>query len=96
MSFADVKGIRTFYREYGNAKDEGVLFKTIQDIQCLVLWGEKDNLIPVRYCDRFRERLPRAKYDIIQDAGHVPFVEKTALFCQKLTAFLIHGNVDNY
>jgi pimeloyl-ACP methyl ester carboxylesterase len=26
MSFADVKGIRTFYREYGNAKDEDVLF----------------------------------------------------------------------
>lgn len=26
MSFADVKGIRTFYREYGNAKDGDVLF----------------------------------------------------------------------
>ena len=75
-------------------KPEG--FKTIQDIQCLVLWGEKDNLIPVRYCDRFRERLPRAKYEIIQDAGHAPFVEKTALFYQKLTAFLNHGNVNNY
>jgi pimeloyl-ACP methyl ester carboxylesterase len=75
-------------------KPEG--FKAIQDIQCLVLWGEKDNLIPVRYCDRFRERLPRAKYEIIQDAGHAPFVEKTALFYQKLTAFLNHGNVNNY
>jgi pimeloyl-ACP methyl ester carboxylesterase len=75
-------------------KPEG--FKAIQDIQCLVLWGEKDNLIPVRYCDRFRERLLRAKYEIIQDAGHAPFVEKTALFYQKLTAFLNHGNVNNY
>jgi pimeloyl-ACP methyl ester carboxylesterase len=26
MSFTDVKRIRTFYREYGNAKDEDVLF----------------------------------------------------------------------
>ena len=26
MSFADVKGIRTFYREYGTDKDEDVLF----------------------------------------------------------------------
>ncbi len=26
MSFADVKGIRTFYREYGNAKYADVLF----------------------------------------------------------------------
>jgi pimeloyl-ACP methyl ester carboxylesterase len=71
-------------------------FQAIQDIQCLVLWGEKDNLIPVRYCDRFRESLPRAKYEIIKDAGHAPFVEKTALFYQKLTAFLNHGNVNNY
>jgi len=57
-------------------------FRVIQDIQCLILWGEKDNLIPVRYCDKFRERLPKAKYEIINDAGHAPFVEKPALFYQ--------------
>jgi pimeloyl-ACP methyl ester carboxylesterase len=71
-------------------------FKVIQDIQCLVLWGEKDNLIPVRYYDRFKEMLPKAKYELIQDAGHAPFVEKPALFYQKLTTFLNHPNIKKY
>jgi pimeloyl-ACP methyl ester carboxylesterase len=71
-------------------------FKVIQDIQCLVLWGEKDNLIPVRYCDRFKEMLPKAKYELIKDAGHAPFVEKPALFYQKLTTFLNHPNIKKY
>jgi pimeloyl-ACP methyl ester carboxylesterase len=68
-------------------------FKVIQDIQCLVLWGEKDNLIPVRYSDRFKEMLPKAKYELIKDAGHAPFVEKPALFYQKLTTFLNHPTI---
>jgi pimeloyl-ACP methyl ester carboxylesterase len=71
-------------------------FKVIQDIQCLVLWGEKDNLIPVRYYDRFKEMLPKAKYELIKDAGHAPFVEKPALFYQKLTTFLNHPNIKKY
>jgi pimeloyl-ACP methyl ester carboxylesterase len=71
-------------------------FKVIQDIQCLVVWGEKDNLIPVRYCDRFKEMLPKAKYELIKDAGHAPFVEKPALFYQKLTTFLNHPNIKKY
>jgi pimeloyl-ACP methyl ester carboxylesterase len=71
-------------------------FKVIQDIQCLVLWGERDNLIPVRYYDRFKEMLPKAKYELIQDAGHAPFVEKPALFYQKLTTFLNHPNIKKY
>jgi pimeloyl-ACP methyl ester carboxylesterase len=75
-------------------KPEG--FKIIQDIQCLVLWGEKDNLIPIRYCDKFKEMLPKAKYELIKDAGHAPFVEKPALFYQKLTTFLNHANIAFY
>jgi pimeloyl-ACP methyl ester carboxylesterase len=68
------------------------VFKVIQDIRSLVLWGEKDNLIPIRYCDMFMEKLPGAKCEIIPDAGHAPFVEKTALFYQKLFTFLTQDN----
>jgi pimeloyl-ACP methyl ester carboxylesterase len=67
-------------------------FKTIQDVQCLVLWGEKDNLIPIRYYDMFRQKLPKAKYEVIPDAGHAPFIEKTALFYEKLSTFLSQNN----
>ena len=63
-------------------------FRVIQDVQCLVLWGEKDNLIPIRYYDMFRQKLPKANCEVIPDAGHAPFIEKTALFYEKLSTFL--------
>ena len=67
-------------------KPEG--FESIQGIECLIIWGQKDNLIPVEYYDMFREKIPRAKCEIIPDAGHAPFVEKTALFYENLSTFL--------
>jgi len=64
-------------------------FKEIEDIPCLIIWGEKDNLIPIEYYHKFKQQLPKAKYETIADAGHAPFVEKTALVYEKLRAFLM-------
>jgi pimeloyl-ACP methyl ester carboxylesterase len=30
-------------------------FRQIQDVPCLIIWGEKDNLIPIEYYEKFRE-----------------------------------------
>jgi len=70
-------------------------FKQIDDIPCLIIWGEKDNLIPIEYYFRFRQMLPKAKYETIADAGHAPFVEKTALVYEKLRTFLTQNDEDN-
>ena len=70
-------------------------FKQIDDIPCLIIWGEKDNLIPIEYYYRFRQMLPKAKYETIADAGHAPFVEKTALVYEKLRTFLMQNDEDN-
>jgi pimeloyl-ACP methyl ester carboxylesterase len=64
-------------------------FKQIEDIPCLVIWGEKDNLIPIEYYYKFKQHLPKANYAIVADAGHTPFVEKTALVYEKLRTFLM-------
>jgi pimeloyl-ACP methyl ester carboxylesterase len=72
-------------------------FKQIEDIPCLVIWGEKDNLIPLEYYYKFKQQLPKANYAIIADAGHAPFVEKTALVYEKLRTFLMHDEIhDNH
>ena len=63
--------------------------KQIEDIPCLIIWGEKDKLIPIEYASMFTESLKRAKFEKIEDAGHSPFVEKTALVYEKLRTFLI-------
>ena len=67
-------------------------FKQIDDIPCLIIWGEKDTLIPIEYYYRFRQKLPKAKYETITDAGHSPFIEKTALVYEKLRTFLMQDN----
>jgi pimeloyl-ACP methyl ester carboxylesterase len=64
-------------------------FKQLDDIPCLIIWGENDNLIPIEYYYRFRQKLPKANYETIADAGHAPFVEKTALVYEKLRTFLM-------
>jgi pimeloyl-ACP methyl ester carboxylesterase len=72
-------------------------FKQIEDIPCLVIWGEKDNLIPIEYYYKFKQQLPKASYAIIADAGHAPFVEKTALVYEKLRTFLMQDEIlDNH
>lgn len=63
-------------------------FRQIKDIPCLVMWGEKDNLIPIEYYYKFKQQLPNANYATITDAGHAPFAEKTALVYDKLRTFL--------
>jgi pimeloyl-ACP methyl ester carboxylesterase len=67
-------------------------FRQIKDIPCLILWGEKDNLIPIEYYYRFKQALPNAKYETIADVGHAPFVEKPALLYEKLRTFLIQND----
>jgi 2-hydroxy-6-oxonona-2,4-dienedioate hydrolase len=61
----------------------------IKDLPCLIIWGEKDDLIPLEHIDRFRQILKDADTIVIDDAGHSPFVEKTAIVYQKLLTFLI-------
>jgi pimeloyl-ACP methyl ester carboxylesterase len=61
----------------------------IKDIPCLIIWGTEDNLIPIEYADRFTQVLRQAKFEKIEDAGHSPFVEKTAKVYERLRTFLM-------
>lgn len=38
----------------------------------LVLWGERDNVLPLEHGRRLAGKLPNARLVVIQDAGHVP------------------------
>lgn len=57
-------------------------------IPTLILWGEKDRVIPVEHCDVFRGAIRNSGAVIIKDAGHAPFAEKPALVSGILQAFL--------
>ncbi|MBA3750316.1 MAG: alpha/beta hydrolase [Nitrosopumilus sp.] len=60
----------------------------IKDIPCIIIWGEKDNLIPSDHIIKFTQILNESKTMVVSDAGHSPFVEKTAIVYHKLLEFL--------
>jgi pimeloyl-ACP methyl ester carboxylesterase len=62
--------------------------ETIGDIPCLLIWGDQDNVIPKKNSEDFKKALVKAKYDIVENAGHAPFVEKTSIVYEKLRSFL--------
>ena len=83
----------TFESVFYNSTEKSIdleKMKQIKDIPCLIIWGEKDNLIPLTYAKKFREILSEAQFELIADAGHSPFVEKTAIVYQKLLVFLLN------
>ena len=54
----------------------------------LIVWGEKDGLIPPIYGLLFQKSIRTAKLVTIPNAGHVPMVEQPDAFVQAVTAFL--------
>jgi pimeloyl-ACP methyl ester carboxylesterase len=42
----------------------------------LLVWGEEDRLVPPVYADEFARRLPGARREIVDGAGHAPQLEQ--------------------
>jgi pimeloyl-ACP methyl ester carboxylesterase len=53
----------------------------IRDVTCpvTVVWGTKDQILPVRQAERFREQIPHAEIRILDGLGHVPMSDDPAL-----------------
>jgi pimeloyl-ACP methyl ester carboxylesterase len=54
----------------------------------LLLWGEKDRIVPVSIARRMRDRLPQAVLQTVSSSGHMPFLENPVEFEEKLSRFL--------
>jgi 2-hydroxy-6-oxonona-2,4-dienedioate hydrolase len=57
-------------------------------VPTLFVWGENDNLIPMKYSVDYR-RVPNSKIVIIRECGHMPYIEKPAEFNKAILNFLI-------
>ena len=69
--------------------------KVIEDVPCLIIWGANDNWIsPKEYAEKFLRDLPNARLVIIPDAGHAPFIEKTAIVYERIRTFLTYDKLD--
>ena len=60
------------------------------DVPTLLIWGANDRLFPKDYALAWQRLIPGAKVAIVPECGHLPHVEKTAVFVSELQDF-IHG-----
>jgi len=54
----------------------------------LVLWGDKDGVIPVRLADDWMELLPNARKHIFKDVGHLPMEEAPGAVAEQIDGFI--------
>jgi pimeloyl-ACP methyl ester carboxylesterase len=54
----------------------------------LVLWGDRDRVVPVAQARRAAARLPDATLAVLPGCGHLPQVQDPAAFSRELLAFL--------
>ena len=56
--------------------------------ETLVLWGAQDALVPPVYAKEFAALIPKARVQMIEEAGHVPQIEQRKIVSGHLAKFL--------
>jgi pimeloyl-ACP methyl ester carboxylesterase len=54
----------------------------------LIVWGEKDSIIPVRDAAEFERLIPDSRKVVMKDTGHIPMAERPAAFNDLMMEFL--------
>lgn len=58
------------------------------DLPTLIVWGERDRLIPVAHAERAHEITPRSRLEIFPGAGHYPHLDDPERFAVVLLDFI--------
>jgi pimeloyl-ACP methyl ester carboxylesterase len=59
-----------------------------QDMPSLLIWGERDPVIPLRHGVRASEQMPGTRLITFPDAGHFPHLDEPRRFVRELTDFI--------
>jgi pimeloyl-ACP methyl ester carboxylesterase len=57
-------------------------------VPTLIVWGEKDAVIPVRDANAFERLIPDSRKVVMRDTGHIPMAERPEAFNDLLMEFL--------
>jgi len=52
------------------------------------VWGKEDRLVPPVYADEFTQRIPSARVQVVDGAGHAPHLEQPAAVARMVADFL--------
>jgi pimeloyl-ACP methyl ester carboxylesterase len=65
-------------------------------VPTLIVWGEKDSIIPVRDADEFERLIEDSRKIVMRDTGHIPMAERPQTFNDVLVEFLAEtGRADD-
>jgi pimeloyl-ACP methyl ester carboxylesterase len=54
----------------------------------LIVWGEKDSIIPVKDAHEFERLIPDSRKVVMKETGHIPMAERPAAFNDVMMSFL--------
>jgi pimeloyl-ACP methyl ester carboxylesterase len=57
-------------------------------VPTLLVWGEADRLVPAVYAEEFARRIPGARVEIVDQAGHAPHLEQPDTVAKLIRDFL--------
>jgi pimeloyl-ACP methyl ester carboxylesterase len=57
-------------------------------VPTLLVWGDKDGLVPVRFGEAYRALIPGSRLVVLDNAGHAPFDEQKDVFLVALREFI--------
>ncbi|MFO7882621.1 MAG: alpha/beta hydrolase [Kosmotogaceae bacterium] len=80
---------KTLYK-FNKDDDSGSISEEIKTVKAptLIIWGDKDELIDVDYAIRFNKELINSNLVIIEDSGHIPYIEKPEETLEAIFRFL--------
>lgn len=81
-SFASVRGVRPGWR------DKLLVEVSRHTRPRVIVWGDRDRILPVKHLDAARRALPHAKVHLFEGVGHMPQLESPDRFGQVTLDFL--------
>jgi pimeloyl-ACP methyl ester carboxylesterase len=69
-----------------NVKLRGRLWRA--RLPALVVWGERDSLVPLAHANAYVEGLPDARLVVVPATGHYPYLEAPDVFSREVEIFL--------
>jgi len=71
-------------------KSAEVITKTLMKITIptLIIWGENDPVIPIKYADEFVSSIQDCRFYMMDNCGHTPYVDEPSKFSKLVLDFL--------
>ena len=91
-----------FLRHKDYVKANGTMKETIKKVleedllsdlpmiktKTLIIWGELDEMVPVKYAHIFKEKIKNSRLEILSKISHSPHLEEPELLAKKIIEFL--------